>query len=132
LRASERVDLSKDRRMRGGVHALCSGEPEPFSPQGGKSMTHYEITFIIASALENEQKEATVEMVKEIISNGGEVTKTNIWGTRKLAYPIQKRNDGYYVVMEFQAPPDLPKELDRRLKISDNVIRHLIVNKDEK
>ena len=51
---------------------------------------------------------------------------------RKLAYPIQKKSEGYYVVIEFKAQPTLPKELDRRLKISDNVIRHMIVNKDEK
>jgi small subunit ribosomal protein S6 len=88
--------------------------------------------FIIAAALEDDQKAALVETVKEIISNGGEVIKTDVWGARKLAYPIQKKNEGYYVVIEFNAPPELPKELDRRLKISDNVIRHLIVNKDEK
>ena len=51
---------------------------------------------------------------------------------RKLAYPIQKKSEGYYVVIEFKAEPTLPKELDRRLKISDNVMRHLIINKDEK
>ena len=51
---------------------------------------------------------------------------------RKLAYPIQKKNEGYYVVIEFKGEPTLPKELDRRLKISDNVMRHIIVNKDEK
>jgi small subunit ribosomal protein S6 len=51
---------------------------------------------------------------------------------RKLAYPIEKKTEGYYVVIEFQAEPTLPKELDRRLRISDNVMRHIIVNKDEK
>ena len=51
---------------------------------------------------------------------------------RKLAYPIQKKSEGYYVVIEFQAQPTLPKELDRRLKISDHIMRHMIVNKDEK
>lgn len=71
-------------------------------------------------------------MVKEVISAGGEVGKVDIWGMRKLAYPIEKKNDGYYVVAEFKANPDLPKELDRRLKISDSIIRHIIINKDEK
>ncbi len=51
---------------------------------------------------------------------------------RKLAYPINKKDEGYYAVIEFQGNPTLPKELDRRLRISDNVIRHIIVNKDEK
>jgi small subunit ribosomal protein S6 len=95
-------------------------------------MNNYEVMFIIEAALEDEKKEAAVEMVKEVISAGGEVGKVDIWGMRKLAYPIEKKNDGYYVVIEFKANPDLPKELDRRLKISDSIIRHIIINKDEK
>lgn len=95
-------------------------------------MNNYEVMFIIEAALEDEKKQATVETVKEIISAGGEVGKVNVWGNRKLAYPIQKKNEGYYVVIEFTANPELPKELDRRLRISDVVIRHIIINKDEK
>lgn len=95
-------------------------------------MTNYELMFILESTLENEKREALTEMVKEIISADGEVTKVDIWGMRKLAYPIQKKNEGYYVVVEFKASPELPKELDRRLRISDAVIRHMIINKDEK
>ena len=95
-------------------------------------MNKYEVMFIIEAALEQEKKEAAIEMVKEIISAGGEVGKVNIWGNRKLAYPILKKNEGFYAVIEFTANPDLPKELDRRLKISDSIIRHIIINKDEK
>ena len=51
---------------------------------------------------------------------------------RKLAYPIQKKNEGYYVVIEFAASTELPKELDRRLRISDDVMRHIIISKDAK
>ena len=88
--------------------------------------------FILDPALEDETKDATVETVKSIIAKEGEVGDVDVWGMRKLAYPIQKKNEGYYVVIEFKAQPTFPKELDRRLKISDNVMRHLIVNKDEK
>ena len=95
-------------------------------------MTNYEVMFIIDPILEEDKKEATVETVQQIINADGEVSKVDVWGMRKLAYPIQKKNDGYYVVVEFKASPDLPKELDRRLKISDNVMRHIIINKDEK
>ena len=95
-------------------------------------MTNYEVLFIIDPALEDEKKEATIEAVKEIIAADGEVGNVDVWGMRKLAYPIQKRSDGYYVVIEFQGNPSLPKELDRRLRISDNVMRHLIDNRDQK
>lgn len=93
-------------------------------------MTNYEVMFIIESTLEDEKKEATIETVKEIIAADGEVVKVDVWGMRKLAYPIQKKNEGYYVLIEFKANTTLPKELDRRMRISDNVIRHLIINKD--
>lgn len=95
-------------------------------------MINYEVMFIIDPALEDDVKEATIEAVKGIIAAEGEVGNTDVWGMRKLAYPIQKKSEGYYVVIEFKAEPTLPKELDRRLKISDNVMRHLIINKDEK
>ena len=95
-------------------------------------MTNYEVLFIIDPTLEDEKKEATIEAVKEIIAAEGEVGNVDVWGMRKLAYPINKKSEGYYVVIEFKAEPTLPKELDRRLKISDNVMRHLIDNKDQK
>lgn len=94
-------------------------------------MTNYELMFIIDPTLEDEKKEATVETVKGIIEVDGTVGEVDVWGLRKLAYPIQKKNEGYYVVVTFQASPELPKELDRRLRISEVVMRHLIINKDE-
>jgi small subunit ribosomal protein S6 len=95
-------------------------------------MNSYELLFIIASALDEEKKQATIETVQGIVEAGkGEVSKVDVWGTKRLAYPIQKKNDGYYVLVDFKAPTDLPYELDRRLKISDAVIRHIIINKDE-
>ena len=95
-------------------------------------MTNYELMFIIDPALEDEAKKATIEAVKGIIDKEGEAGEVDEWGLKKLAYPIQKKSEGYYVVMQFKAEPTLPKELDRRLRISDNVMRHIIVNKDEK
>lgn len=95
-------------------------------------MTNYEVMFIINPTLEEAKKEATVEKVKDIITADGEVSKVDVWGMRKLAYPIQKKNEGYYVVIEFAASTELPKELDRRLRISDDVMRHIIINKDAK
>ena len=95
-------------------------------------MNNYEVLFVIANALDDERKEAAVEAVKGIIEDGGEVTRVEVMGTRRFAYPIEKKTEGYYVLVEFNAPADLPKELDRRLRISDDVVRHIIVNKNEK
>ena len=94
-------------------------------------MINYETLFILDPALEDEKKDAAIEMVKGVISTDGEVGNVDVWGLRKLAYPIQKKNEGYYVVIEFQADPELPKELDRRMRISDSFMRHIIVNKEE-
>jgi len=95
-------------------------------------VNRYEIMFIIAAALENEKKDAVIETVKGIITDGGEVLETEVIGLKRLAYPIQKKNEGFYVLMQFNANPELPAELDRRLRISDDVVRHIIIKKDEK
>ena len=96
-------------------------------------MNKYELMFIIDPTLEDAKKESYIEDVKAIIAADGEaVSETEVWGMKKLAYPIQKKSEGYFVVMHFNANPTLPKELDRRLRISDNCMRHIIVNLDEK
>ena len=94
-------------------------------------MRNYEVMFVINAALEEATKNATIETVQNIIAANGEVVKTDVWGMRKLAYPIQKMEEGYYVVIDFMADATLPYELNRKLKISDNVIRHIIINKEE-
>ncbi len=93
-------------------------------------MTNYEVMFIINPTLEDEKKDALVGRVQEIIAAEGEVGKVDVWGLKKLAYPIEKKSEGYYVVVEFKAQPTLPKELDRRLRNSEDVMRHIIINKD--
>ena len=95
-------------------------------------MIKYEVMFIIDPTLEDAKKDATVEKFKAVIEEAGEVGKVDVWGMRKLAYPINKKNEGYYVVIEFSASPELPKELDRRLRISDEIMRHIIINKEAK
>ena len=95
-------------------------------------MTNYELMFIINPTLEDAKKEACIEMVKGVIASDGEVGEVDTWGMRKLAYPIEKKAEGYYVVIQFKGSTALPKELDRRLKISDDVMRHMIINNDVK
>lgn len=68
-----------------------------------------------------------MEKFKGIVETNGEIENVEEWGTRKLAYEINKINEGYYVLVNFNAAADIPKELDRNLKIADEVIRHMIV-----
>ena len=94
-------------------------------------MNKYELLFILDPSLEEAARNTAIDTVKGIIAEAGEVSEVNEWGLRKLAYPIQKKTEGYYVVMQFTAEPELPKELDRRLRISDSCMRHIIITKDE-
>ena len=94
-------------------------------------MKNYEVLFILDPVMDDEAKNTMIERVKEIINDGGEAGEVDIWGTKKLAYEINKKKDGYYVVIQFKANSDMPKELDRRLRISDSIMRHIIVLKDE-
>ncbi|MCI3924771.1 30S ribosomal protein S6 [Paenibacillus sp. TRM 82003] len=90
-------------------------------------MRKYEIMYIVRSDLEEAAVQAVVEKFQGIINNGGEVTKHNVMGKRRLAYEINKARDGIYVLVNFTASPEVIKELDRVLRITDEVIRFMIV-----
>jgi len=94
-------------------------------------MRDYELLFVLDPSLDEEAKAGLIEKVKEVISAGGEAGEPDVWGDRKLAYNIGKKSTGYYVVLPFKADAELPKELDRRLRINENVMRHIIVCQDE-
>jgi len=90
-------------------------------------MRKYEIMYIVRSDVEEAAVQALVERFQGIINNGGEVTKTNVMGKRRLAYEINKNRDGIYVLVNFTATPEVVKELDRVMRITDEVIRFMIV-----
>ena len=92
---------------------------------------NYEVMFIINSTLTEDAIKAAVEKFTGLIAKNGEVTKVEEMGKRRLAYPIMKMSEGYYVLVEFTSNPEFPKELDRVLNISDEVIRSLITVKGE-
>jgi len=95
-------------------------------------MTKYECMYILKPDLEEEAKNALVAKFSDIVSqNGGEVEKVDEWGKKRLAYPINYINDGYYVLMYFSAPAALPAELERNFKISDDVMRYIVINLDK-
>ena len=90
-------------------------------------MKNYELVYVVRPNAEDEVKEAVLNKIQEVISANGEVEKVDTWGNRKLAYQIAKFSEGFYVLVNFKASAELPKELDRNLKINENVIRHMIV-----
>ena len=110
----------------------AQGEPAPIMTTGGVKMRDYELLFVLDPSLDEEQKANLVETAKSVINNGGgEAGEADVWGEKKLAYNINKKSTGYYVVLPFKADAELPKELDRRLRINENVMRHIIVSQDE-
>lgn len=96
-------------------------------------MNRYELTYIIDTALEEEARKELIEKVSALIAqNGGEVEKIDeTWGKRRLAYPINDEEEGVYTVINFTADPSFPAELDRVYKITEGVMRSLIVAHEE-
>ena len=92
----------------------------------------YETLYIINANLDEEATAAVVAKFKALVEDNATLTAIEEWGKRKLAYPINYMNEGYYVHMEFEAPHDFPAELDRNYNITESVIRGIIVNRDEK
>ncbi|KQO10620.1 small subunit ribosomal protein S6 [Paenibacillus algorifonticola] len=90
-------------------------------------MRKYEVMYIVRPDVEQEALQAVVEKFNGIISNGGEVTKQDVSGKRRLAYEINKIREGYYVLVHFNGTTEVVNELDRILKITDEVIRFLVV-----
>ena len=97
-------------------------------------MNRYELTYIIDTALEETARKELIEKVSNLIAaNGGEVEKVDeTWGKRRLAYAIDYKTEGWYVLVTFKAPAELPRELERNLEIYDSVIRYLVVKLVEK
>jgi len=95
-------------------------------------MRKYETMFILKPNLEEEKRAALIEKFTGIIATDGEVEKVDEWGNRKLAYEIEKLKDGYYVLVNFKASTELPRELERNFKITEEVIRFMVVNLEEK
>ena len=91
-----------------------------------KTTENYELLYIIDPDLNEEETKAIVEKFTNLINDNGSVTETDEWGKRKLAYLINDKPEGYYVLVHFTAGPQFPAELDRVLKITDGVMRSLI------
>lgn len=94
-------------------------------------MRSYEVVFIVHPDLDETAINETVEKVKEwITTGGGTVEKVDFWGKRQLAYPIRKRREGYYILLETQMPPSLVAPLERNMRLHEPVMRYLITRTD--
>lgn len=94
-------------------------------------MNKYEVMFI-AKPLEETEVDPIVTFVSDLLTkNGCNIEKVDRWGKRHLTYPVKKQADGYYVLINFEAEPATIKEIDRVMKIRDEILKHLIVKIDE-
>ena len=94
-------------------------------------MNKYESIIIIGQNVEEEGRKALITRFTDLINTEGTVSNVNEMGMRKLAYDIGKNKEGYYVVFEFEAKPELIAELERNYRITDEIIKFIVVKKDE-
>nr|WP_300003996.1 30S ribosomal protein S6 [Tissierella sp.] len=94
-------------------------------------MRKYEAVYIFLPTAEEEKRVKLLERFKGIIEANGSITSVDEWGNRKLAYLIDDIGEGYYVLINFEAQPEVIEELNRVAKISDIIMRHMIIKEDE-
>ena len=96
-------------------------------------MNKYELAVVVSAKIEDDARAAVIEKVKELITRfGGNVTDVDEWGKKRLAYEIQHMREGFYYFIQFDAASTVPAEVERDVRIMDNVLRFLVVRKDEK
>lgn len=93
-------------------------------------MKTYEMLYILDAAVSDEGKEAFIKKFEDIVSSNGKVVSTDKWGVKKLAYPINYKHDGFYVLMTFEADGSVVKELDRVAGLASEVLRIVITVKN--
>ena len=91
-------------------------------------MNQYEVMYVIDPALEDSARSELINRFSDLVKkNGGEVDRVDEWGKRRLAYAIQYKTEGYYVLMYIKAPSELPREIERNMQINDSILRYLTV-----
>lgn len=91
----------------------------------------YETVMVISTKISDEEIQQMVEKFKKLIEDNATLDTVDDWGKRRLAYPIDYQNEGYYVLFRFESKPDFPAELDRVYNITDSILRTLIVAMEE-
>jgi len=92
----------------------------------------YECLFVIDPDLTEEETKAMIEKFTKIIADNGEISEVNEWGKRKLAYLINDKSEGYYVLVNFTGAPTLPSELERIFGITEGILRSIVIRHEEK
>ena len=91
-------------------------------------MNQYEVMYVIDATLEDSARNELINRFSDLVKkNGGEIDRVDEWGKRRLAYAINYKNEGYYVLMYVKAPAELPKELERNFQINDKILRSLVI-----
>ena len=94
-------------------------------------MNKYELTVVVNAKIEDDARVATVEKVKEYVARyGGTITNVDEWGKKRLAYEIQKMKEGFHYFIQFEADATAPAEIERHVRIMENVIRYLCVRQE--
>ena len=94
-------------------------------------MNKYEAMYIVTPEMDDEAIKGVIEKFSGIITaNGGEIEKTDEWGRKKLAYPIDYKTEGYYVLVTFAAAPELPRELERNFRNDESILRYMVVRQN--
>ena len=94
-------------------------------------MSKYELALVVNAKSEDEAREAVVEKAKGYVARyGGTVTEVEEWGKKRLAYEVQKMREGFYYFIQFEADATCPAEVERHVRIMDNVMRYLVVKKE--
>ena len=95
------------------------------------TMNKYELALVINAKIEDDARTDAIEKIKALIEKfGGEITNVDEWGKKKLAYEIQKMHEGFYYFIQFEADAQCPAEVERHVRIMDNVLRYLVVKKE--
>jgi small subunit ribosomal protein S6 len=94
-------------------------------------MRHYETAFLITPKLDEEETEKLIQKMADIVAKKkGKMIKIDKWGKKKLAYPVEKHNEAFYVFFHYEGEPDIPSELERRFRQTESVLRYLTLRKE--
>jgi small subunit ribosomal protein S6 len=120
--------------LRLALDMLASDRPEAFPEEGGGFVKRdYELGFILNPEVNEEQTGALMARISQVVTNyDGQIVRVNQWGKRRMAYPIDHHRDGHYIFLDMILTPETVAELDRTLKVSEDVLRHMITRRDAK